>query len=115
MHAKDATPECFATPHLFTTTFDTEKHGAAQYQTGKHVGTEAREVHISTGGVWSARARLSRISSCEAIGYHANTADLLRGFIDSGTKLYVHRLNEHLHEVETFRIEDGRAVKVLYA
>lgn len=63
-----------------------------QYAAGLKTGREAREIHLSIKGVWSARMKNgSSIQSYEGIGYHASTASLLRGFLDSGAPIIVHR------------------------
>jgi hypothetical protein len=64
-----------------------------QYQHGLDIGRNASSVHIAVNSTWSARMKDgASLSSYEGIGYHACTADLLRGFIDSGVRIVVHRL-----------------------
>lgn len=63
-----------------------------QFETGKKYGDDAKEVHISVRSVWSASLKNGgHVSSYEGIGYHAGTADLLRGFLASSAKVIVHR------------------------
>ena len=47
---------------------------------------------ISENGVWGAQLKDgSHLSSYEVLGYHACTADLLRGLLDSGVPIRVYR------------------------
>lgn len=62
-----------------------------QYIRGLRIGDAAKVVNISVSNVWSAVTEESTIQSYEKIGYHAHTAHLLRGFIDSGVRIVVWR------------------------
>jgi len=79
------------------TPFDTPAGSAAQYAKGLEIGRAALAVHIAVNGTWSADMRTDRpserrsISSYEKLGYHADTAALLRGFVESGCQIVDHR------------------------
>lgn len=82
----------------FETTFDAmnninEDRDNKQYQHGLEIGQEFDYVCISRTSVWSAgmNAGGKSVTSYEGIGYHTNTAMLLKGFLDSGCKIYVYR------------------------
>lgn len=68
-----------------------------QYNKGLEIGRSNDEVFICANGTWGAvRDRPNNhcyTTSYEGIGYHACTADLLHGFIDSGAPLVVYRYN----------------------
>lgn len=86
----------FLVPSNFVTSWDSlpanRKRGAEQYAEGLRVGRESKEIHISQGTTWGASLKSgSHLSAYEGIGYHACTADLLRGFLDSGAVVIVHR------------------------
>ena len=87
--------ESFLNPNNFTTSFDNERLGKQQYAEGLKVGKEAQSIHIAINDVWNARMKNdSSLQSYEKLGYHANTSDLLRGFIDSKCEIIVHRYVE---------------------
>lgn len=71
--------------------------GVAQYQKGLDFGREAiaegGHIFISANGCWGSTGKGLR-TSYEGIGYHANTADLLHGFLDSGAVIIVHRYTD---------------------
>lgn len=83
----------FLHPELFGTDWDNRpEYAEEQYQEGLKTGRESREVFITCGGTWGAHGLSgSQTTSYEGIGYHAHTADLLRGFIASGVKIVIHR------------------------
>lgn len=84
----------FLNPKNFKTLFDREgsKYGQEQYAKGLAIGNDAKEVHISIRNVWSATTKTGgSIQSYETLGYHSETAELLRGFIDSGVTIVVWR------------------------
>jgi hypothetical protein len=56
------------------------------------IGQSAKRIWISVTSVWSAEMQngASR-QSYEGIGYHACTAQLMKGFIDSGAEIWVCR------------------------
>ncbi len=63
-----------------------------QYQKGLEIGQQAKHVFITAGTTWgSVNKNGSQTSSYEGIGYHAGTAYLLHGFLDSGVPIYVYR------------------------
>ena len=83
--------DAFLNPDNFRTGFDTPALASEQYEKGKKIGTEYKEVHISASSTWGANKPNTALSSYEGIGYHAGTADLLKGFLDSGVAIFVHR------------------------
>lgn len=86
--------ESFLNPDNFRTFFDSTslKYGAEQYAKGLEYGSVAEVVHISVRNVWSVvKKDGGNIQSYETIGYHSQTAELLRGFIDSGATIVVWR------------------------
>lgn len=70
------------------TLFDRDDNYAVeQYQKGLDIGKRARKVYV-LNGVWSAALRDGgHLHSCEKIGYHRSTRELLKGFIDSGVEV----------------------------
>jgi hypothetical protein len=87
----------FLNPELFKTAFDAATIADKQYETGLATGREVRsnggQVTIGQNDVWGAHHGNTSISSYEKLGYHANTADLLRGFLDSGVEIIVYRVD----------------------
>ena len=88
-------PESFLTPSNFVTDFDKmhdESKKRAKYLEGLKIGSESKEVFISQNTTWGAVGKGGGMTtSYEGIGYHALTAHLLQGFIDSGCKMTVYR------------------------
>lgn len=86
-------PEAFLDPSRFVTSYDTAGHGAEQYAKGLKISRESESVNISASGTWGNRPLGGGGvgCSCEGIGYHANTADLLRGFLAGPAPVIVHR------------------------
>lgn len=88
-------PEEFLNWEQFTTPFDNANNHAYrkdQYQKGLEIGARSLYVSISCGSTWGASGKDgSSTSSYCGIGYHAGTADLLRGFLDSGVPIKVYR------------------------
>ena len=85
-------PECFRYPSMFRANHDTELGNQKQYELGLEVGRESGYVTICKDGTWAARSLEGVVTtSYEQIGYHASTAALLQGFLDSGTEVYVDR------------------------
>lgn len=72
-----------------------------QYQKGRQMAREGAHVHIARNSVWSATypdtisstgCRMTRsVFSYETLGLHANTADLLRGWLEGGAPITDHR------------------------
>lgn len=97
--------EAFLDPSRFVTDFDARNqardgYGDKQYAEGLKVSREAREVFISANGTWGADLKPTlpgslgaSLTSYEGIGYHANTADLLRGFLAGPAPIKVYRRN----------------------
>jgi len=84
-------PERFRTE--WESMFPFENRHREQYKYGLKVGSEADVVFIGYSSIWSAKLKSGvHLQSFEGIGYHAFTADLLRGFLDSGVKIVIHRL-----------------------
>ena len=75
----------------FETAYDTPERAKDQYEKGLAIGKEARFITLSYKGVWGYVRGNSTCSSYEGIGYHANTKDLLHGFLDSGAVVIVYR------------------------
>ncbi len=91
----ELSPMVFCDPINFQTEFDTmpcnkDLHDR-QYQLGLQTGRDYEVIIISAYSTWSAQSPHRFCTSCEGIGYHACTADLLRGFIDSGAPIVVYR------------------------
>ncbi len=97
-------PESFLNPSLFITDYDTinPKRADEQYASGLETGRRCKAIIICANGTWSADTNDGGwITSYEGIGYHAHTASLLRGFIDSGTKIVVYRDDGNCHRTAT--------------
>jgi hypothetical protein len=63
---------------------------AAKCDTGKN--RFPQDICIGVNSVWSALLKSgASVHSHEGIGYHAHTASLLRGFLDSGAPVIVYR------------------------
>jgi hypothetical protein len=79
----------------FLTLFDgarAEGYRLEQYRKGFDTGVASMYVFISANGTWGAQMKDgSLLTACEKIGYHAGTADLLHGFLDSGVPFKVFR------------------------
>jgi len=90
----------FLNSESFRTPFDGQHTGGyavEQYNKGRTLGSQGYTLVIAVNKVWSA-VRLgsdidSRISSYEKLGYHACTADLLQGFLDSQAPIYAYNDN----------------------
>lgn len=91
-------PEAFLDWQAFVTENDhlpSAGYADAQYAKGLKLGKESRSIHIAVNGTWSAEAQGNGTTfSCEGIGYHSRTAELLHGFIDSGCPIFVHRWSD---------------------
>ena len=85
-------PSAFLHPRMFKTDYDTPEKDQEQYEKDLEIGKESEYVTIERNGTWSAKHNMGGVtSSCEGIGYHASTAALLKGFLDSGTQVYTNR------------------------
>lgn len=90
------TAEDFLSPEKFRSGWpaDGGDYGAKQYAKGLQVGKDAVKIAVAVNDVWSANMKDGgHLSSCEKLGYHAGTSELLRGFLDSGAKIVVYREN----------------------
>lgn len=105
-HELDALPAAaFRNPDLFVTPWDTLPENIArniaqqQYNHGLSIGQEYPVITIGAHTVWSAEKPLSdgsrSLMSYEGIGYHACTADLLRGFLASPARIVIYRYTDH--------------------
>jgi hypothetical protein len=98
-------PETFLHPERFVTEYDGVKNEAyrkQQYTKGLEQGKRACCIWIAANGTWGADTLEGGfISSYEGIGYHAGTADLLRGFLDSGCQVKVYRNARSTYQTET--------------
>ena len=102
----------YLNPQNFVTDWDS-MHGqekrAAKYAEGLKIGAESRELFINYNSVWGAKGlNGSHTSSYEVIGYHAITAWLLRGFLDSGKPIVVLRSVASPDGFGAWRIESDR-------
>lgn len=90
-------PETFLKSSAFKTSYDgchetSADHAKRQYAKGLEVGRESLRVIIDENGTWAADGRNGAMTtSYEGIGYHAHTAELLQGFLDSGCEIVVQR------------------------
>jgi hypothetical protein len=88
------TADDFRNPSNFRTEYDSAAGGAEAYAKGRRIGAKAQEVTIAINDTWGATSdNGGHITSYQRIGYHADTAELLRGILDSGCKLAVYRDN----------------------
>ena len=69
-----------------------EEYNRQRYEEGVRTGNEAARIIISARGTWNAEMKNgSSMTSCEIIGYHAGTSELLRGLLNSDAEIVVHR------------------------
>ncbi len=79
-------------PRVFRAAWDSPELDQKQYDKGREVGEESEYITITEKGTWVSQLENGASStSYEIIGYHASTAALLAGFLDSGTQVYVAR------------------------
>ncbi len=95
-------PKAFLIPEDFRTDSDTwpvniaSNLAVTKYQEGLKISREARRVYIMSDGCWGAdRLNGGLTTSYEGIGYHAGTADLLRGFLDGPAEFGVFRGSDY--------------------
>ena len=93
-------PIQYLIPDYFTTPFDSlhvnNGYADKQYQKGLDLGHNARYITIVLNGAWSSMMLDASLhTSCETIGLHACTADLLRGFIDSKATIMIYDAGEY--------------------
>ena len=100
----------FLHPHLFKTGLDNEDRGKLQYEKGKNIDYDY--ILITYGSTWSAGDFNSHrfCTSYEGIGYHSNTADLLRGFLASGKPIYVMRWVDNQDSPNTKTLINGNSL-----
>jgi len=85
-------PAAFLEPADFATSYDHQPdYAARQHALGVLTSLQAVSVSISCSGTWGATLSNGVVTSSEGIGYHAHTADLLRGFLDGPAPVIVHR------------------------
>ena len=89
-------PTAYLEWEQFQTDFDGLEANVARqeenHQRGIDIGNRSAYVCISATGVWGAKGKDgSHTASYEGIGYHAGTAYLLKGFLDSGVPIVVYR------------------------
>ncbi|MFF4557137.1 hypothetical protein [Streptomyces sp. NPDC001422] len=111
-------PDAFLNPENFVTEYDgrVPERAEEQYREGLRLSAEYDRIVIRAGGTWAAESglhpRLTNVYmgkcaySYEGIGYHGNTADLLRGFLDGPAPVDVERRQED-YSVITTRIKEG--------
>ncbi len=107
-------PEAFLNPALFVTGWDSLPANIASAPAARARGLKLKadgcnSIHITAGGVWGAKGPNFYIESYEGIGYHANTAALLEGFLASGLPIIVYRRDKP--PVTINRSENGHADK----
>lgn len=87
----------YLNPANFQTAMDgapPASYRAEQYRKGLEFGKNAEYIAIAANSVWGGRTKDGgHVSSCEGIGYHSCTAELLRGFLESGAPLFVYRID----------------------
>ena len=89
--------QSFKHPELFRTDYDNlpvnELYAKKQYAHGRKVSEESECICISVFDTWSANLKSgASLTAYEKLGFHANTSDLLRGFLDGPAKVIVFRL-----------------------
>lgn len=104
--------EAFLNPDNFVTAYD-KMHDAEKRQAKYACGLEYSNTHeriiINHKGVWSARNYSGILtSSCEGIGYHAITCELLRGFLDGTAQIIIMRWIEDRKEMVKFEVSEDR-------
>jgi hypothetical protein len=111
-------PEAFLKPEDFSTEFDGRVPGYAeeQYWKGVALSMEYSRIVIRAGGTWAAESgpyypeANIYMGNCaysyEGIGYHGETAALLRGFLDGPAPVDVERRQED-YSVITTRIKEA--------
>ncbi|MEU8948808.1 hypothetical protein [Streptomyces sp. NPDC048489] len=111
-------PEAFLKPENFVTEYDQRdpKRAEEQYREGLRLSAAYDRIVIRAGGTWAAECGPLHAEanvymgkcaySYEGIGYHGNTADLLRGFLDGPAPVDVERRQED-YSVTTTRIKEA--------
>lgn len=96
----------YLNPALFVTCFDGPNNAAwraRQYAKGLELATTYNEIHIAINSLWSAQKPNATMNAYEGIGYHAGTADLLRGFLAGTAKVIVHRCIDGISSKTTIK------------
>lgn len=94
-------PETFLKPENFVTTWDRADYGNEQFASGLKTSREAKTIYINASGTWGADMLSgAALSAYEGIGYHANTADLLRGFLAGPAPIVVYRRSRSRTEIK---------------
>jgi hypothetical protein len=99
-------PEAYLNWEQFRTPYDAKQpdYCQQQYDEGLKIGSNARCIIINYNSVWnSSNKDNSHILSYEKIGYHAGTADLLHGFLDSEVQINVIRWTKEGLELTTIK------------
>lgn len=93
-------------PDDYITSYDNlasnQEHRKEQYRRAYDAGKRGDIIFIARNSVWSAQGAItdkqramgiasSYTSTCERLGYHSCTAELLRGWRDSGARIYDYR------------------------
>lgn len=100
-------PDNFRTP---TDGWPKAGYAEAQYAKALEMGRAGGTLHISVGSTWSfAHANGAHTTAYEGIGYHSCTHDLLRGFLDSGCGITVHRFDPDAPEGQRYTTHVLRA------
>ena len=109
------TAEDFLTPAKFVASEvwpASAEFSAEQYQKGLEMSKEW-EIHISAKDSWGGVSRKdkgSSLSSYAKIGYHSGSGSLLKGFLDSGYPIFVHRVTDT--GVRCFKLENGEVIEI---
>jgi hypothetical protein len=86
------TADDFRNADNFRTGYDTDAGSKDAYAKGRRIGMQSKSVTIALNDTWSADGKTGGIlTSYQRLGYHADTAALLRGLLDSGVMLAVYR------------------------
>jgi hypothetical protein len=98
-------PESYLNPDLFKTGWDTPELDKQQYAEGLKQAEGLQYLTIGYNGCWGGFTKnCGSLTSYERIGYHASTAALLKGFLDSGIPIFVYRW-EHGQPITQVKIK----------
>ena len=90
-------PGDYLTPDLFKTEHDQKVDGFAKDQqlTGMEIGQNSHTILVTRDGDWHAfKHNGGMVSANEIIGVHANTSDLLRGFLASSVSIVIQKMGD---------------------
>ncbi len=95
---------------------DLKKLNESQFDKGWKFGKECEEINIALNGTFSVKMKDSSYTSDEIIGYHAGTSELLRGLLESGAPIYVHRESSlNGNKIGRYQVtEDRRSIRKDY-